>query len=818
MESISEVSEEKEPVEDGKPSLTYWKSQLAAYDEAARSWKKDVDAAFDEYLNKDGRGRAGETKKGSTHFPLFWSCVRTIQPAFYSRTPVIVTEKAFKELRDNIARLGAICLERLGKYATKTSGFDRTMSIAVTHFIMAEKASVRAIFESDVTESRTTYERRDETVEGPNYQIMNQTALYAPNGERYEGEYEEDEEGNAFSVDYDIKHLACVTEPLHYRDYRHNANARYDAEIDWMSFDTQVTRTEVERMFGKETAEKLTYSPAGSGQDGESSKPIKGQPALFATITEIWDRKKRKVYYLSPGCNEWLINVANPEGEDPYKLKDFFPCPPFVLGTHGPDDMFTAPAYVQLKDFIEQVHGAFDRVRRLILALKKAGVFDSSKPELAELNAIASEGQFIGVADLESLLGPNGTLEKLIHFFPTDKIAQGVNELKTAMMEFEQKLYDLWGIPDIYRGITDPNETLGAQQLKGKHMSVRFSVLQREIQRLARDLIEIMCDLYLAKCPDFKLAEIMGVKYMTPEEQQLFPEVLAFLKSDSERCLRLEIETDSTITQNLNADIEQKQFLGKTMLDGLSAVATASQQDPTYGLAAMKVLGVVMKSLQQGKLMEEDMDQLFDAMSQRLQAQAQQPPPPNPEVMKAQAHAQALQMKMQADIALEQQKAQAQIAVEQRQTEADIVREDRRAQAKIAADQALTQAKAELERFKAQIQMAADQQKAQLDAELQMRKLAMDQQLQEQQAKLNLMSTALEASLKKAEEQRALKETQQGAKEAYTQAPPQSPPVIHVHTGDGGKPKGRKMRIKHDDGTSSEIEEVFTPIGDEAVK
>lgn len=787
MENISDTdldTAQKEPEEKGKPSLTYWRSQLEAYDNAAKPWISDVDDAFDEYLNKGGRSKVGESTKSRTHFPLFWSCVRTIQPAFYSRTPVVVTEKAFKEMSDPVARLAAVMYERLGKYGVKTSGFDRAMGLMVTHFIMSEKASVRVVFDADVTETQVPSQGNDG-------QMMVQ-------------------------AEPSINYLTCDTEPWHYKDAKHTPNARHWGEVDWLSFDTLLTRQEVAKAFGDDAAGMLTYGPIGQAKDKER-KEIKGLPSHFATVTEIWDRKKRRVYYLSPSHNDWLSHVNNPDGEDPYKLKEFFPCAPFMLGTHGPDDMFTVPAYVQLRDFIEQVHGAFDRVRRLILALKKVGVFDASKPELAELNAIAAEGQFIGLPDLEALLGPQGSLDKLIHFFPTDKIAQGVNELKTSMLDLEQKLYDLWGIPDIYRGISDPNETLGAQQLKGKHMSVRFSVLQREVQRLARDTLEIICDLYLAKCPDFRLAEIMGFQYMPPDEQQIFPMALQLLKSDHERCIRLEIETDSTITQNMNADIEQKNYLAKTLFEGLGALKDVN---PAFMPVAAKAVELSVKALQQGKMLEDDLEQSITAMMEA--AKNPPPPPPDPAMMKAQADIQAAQQKAQLDAQLAQQKmqnemqmqvqkSQAQITVEERQTMADIAREDRKVQAKIASDQAMTQAKMELAMFQAQMAASADSQKEQMKQQADIQKALLDQQAAEHQSKLDMILAMFQAKIDAVLAEKTANETQGATKEGKSQG--SSMPAIHIHGQGDGKPKRRRLKItQNEDGSAADIEEILEDI------
>lgn len=679
MESISNETvdaAEKEPEDKGKPSLHYWRSQLDAYDNAADPWIKDVDAAFDEYLNEQGR-RASGNKQVSTHLPLFWSCVRTIQPALYSRTPVIITEKSFKEMQDPVARLAAVMIERLGKYLVKTSGFDRTMALSITHFIMSEKITNRVIFDSDISEVQVPYE--------DGYQMMSRT-------------------------EYDINHIGCQTETWHYKDARHTPNARHWGEVDWMSFDTLLTRTEVEEKFG-EVANELTYTPMGNSKDKDRSKEVKGLPSHFATITEIWDLKKRRVYYLSPGYSEWLTHQDNPKGEDPYKLKDFFPCAPFMLGTFGSDDLFTRPAYVQLVDLIEQVHGAFDRLRRQILALKKAGIFDASKPELAELNAIASEGQFIGVPDLEALLGPQGSLDKLIHFFPTDKIAQGVNELKQVIQDFKQEFWDLWGIPDIYRGITDPNETLGAQQLKGKHMSVRFSVLQREVQRLARDTIEIMCDLYLQKCPEVKLAEIMGYKFMNQQtEAPLFVQALQLLKDDTDRCVRLEIETDSTITQNMNSDIEQKNYMAKTMFEGIGALKDVP---PAFMPVAAKAVELTVMALREGKHVEDDLRQAMDAMQQA----ANQPPPPPPQdpaLQVEQMRQQGKQMELQAQA--QEHQAELQLKFQELQLKAQEVQvEMQLAREKLQVEMQKIAQDGQIEGMKSQLDMAVKASEQQLD-------------------------------------------------------------------------------------------------------
>ena len=54
-----------------------------------------------------------------------------------------------------------------------------------------------------------------------------------------------------------------------------------------------------------------------------------------------------------------------------------------------------------------------------------------------------------------------------------------------------EDIYQIMGMSDIMRGATDPNETLGAQQLKTQYGSTRIRDKQQEMVRLARDLVEI---------------------------------------------------------------------------------------------------------------------------------------------------------------------------------------------------------------------------------------------------------------------------------------------------------------------------------------
>jgi hypothetical protein len=60
----------------------------------------------------------------------------------------------------------------------------------------------------------------------------------------------------------------------------------------------------------------------------------------------------------------------------------------------------------------------------------------------------------------------NGGLEKAIWWMPIEQLAAVLQQLYLARDQAKATIYEITGISDILRGATNPNETLGAQQLK----------------------------------------------------------------------------------------------------------------------------------------------------------------------------------------------------------------------------------------------------------------------------------------------------------------------------------------------------------------
>jgi hypothetical protein len=75
----------------------------------------------------------------------------------------------------------------------------------------------------------------------------------------------------------------------------------------------------------------------------------------------------------------------------------------------------------------------------------------------------------------------------MIQWLPVQQIAETLVQLYNARDRVKAALYEITGIGDIMRGMTNPQETLGAQELKANFATRRIVPQQKELARFARD-------------------------------------------------------------------------------------------------------------------------------------------------------------------------------------------------------------------------------------------------------------------------------------------------------------------------------------------
>ena len=210
-----------------------------------------------------------------------------------------------------------------------------------------------------------------------------------------------------------------------------------------------------------------------------------------------------------------------------------------------------------------------------------------------------------------------------------------------------------------------------------------------------------------------------GVASMGEDEQMAADQALEMLRNDYVRKFRIDIETDSTVATNDQADrrdfSEYVEVVGQFIQNALPVV----EQVPSFGPVVGEILMSLSRKHRAGRSLEDSLKRAIDqAMEQQPQGQPGQEQP-DPEQIKQQLTAQIDMQKMQ----LEQGKLQAKVM--EIQTRAQ--QSERETQAKLAMHAQEIQTKqqqtaAEMQRHTDQ--MIADALAAQKDRQLKAAEIA----------------------------------------------------------------------------------------------
>lgn len=231
-----------------------------------------------------------------------------------------------------------------------------------------------------------------------------------------------------------------------------------------------------------------------------------------AAVWEIWTKYPLKGrIYVAEDHKEILC--ADP---DPYRLKHFFPCPRPLLanGDEGWQEPLTD--YSRYEDQAKELDQICARIFVLTAVLRRRGIHDKQFKELADL-AEADDNVSLAVdnwADLQQ----RGGLNKVVEWEDLAPTIGVLVELHKQRRELIELIYELSGISDLARGMTDPRETLGAQQLKMSFGAGRFKRRETESRRFAAEGYQIKGEVIAEHFPREQLQEMSGIPLPTQRE------------------------------------------------------------------------------------------------------------------------------------------------------------------------------------------------------------------------------------------------------------------------------------------------------------
>lgn len=612
-----------------KLKVNYWRNQIKTYEREFEKWEKRCEKICKRYRDD---GRTEERTDESAKFNILWSNVQTLSAATFAKLPKPDVARRFRD-NDPVGRVAGLILER-------------GLEFEIQHY-----PDYRATLDGNVLDrflgARGTAWVRYE----PHFRAAEQ-GLPTDGDQITEDVDEPDEE-----LDYECAPVDYI-DP---EDFGHTVARRWESvSAVWRK--VYLTRDAAVDRFGEKDGKAipLDAKPMGKGKDlGGDEQDSR------ALVYEIWDKEEKVAIWLSLSLNKILD-----EKPDPLGLEEFFPCPKPLYGTVTNKTLIPVPDFVFYQDQANELDIITDRIDGLVKALKVRGVYDATETALGRLFTEGNNNDLIPVKNWAAFAEKQG-LKGSLDLVDIEPFARALKEAYLAFAQVKAQIDELTSIADIIRGQTDPNETLGAQELKANYASLGLKKKQESIALYATALLQLKAQIMCGKFAPATLQKIAAVEQLSPADQQRIPQAMQLLLGDRAtnpeaestnpmRAFRIEVEADSLVMLDENAEKQSRvEFLGavgKFMADASKAAEGAPQLVPLL----MELLKFGVTGFRVGKTVEGTIDQAMEQL--KAQAAAPKPPVQDPEMMKVQAQQQSDAARLQHEQAAEQAKSQREVA------------------------------------------------------------------------------------------------------------------------------------------------------------
>jgi hypothetical protein len=674
-------------------TVSFWLDQIDAYDSKFSSWEKRSKKIIKRY--KDDRAN-----KGGSRFNILWSNIQTLRPALYASPPKPNIDRRFQD-DDDLGRYAALVLERSVSYFVNKATFNDVMTQATLDRLLPGRG--------------TTWIRYAPTFK--QVQITEDAESGTDNNEPTEELYGED----------------VIPDYVHWQEFGHTW-ARTWQEVRGVWRKVYLGRAECIKRFGEKVGKQIPLDAKPIGKEESTTTEISNK----ATIYEIWDKSTREAIWIHRNMPDELDRVKDPLG-----LEGFFPCPKPVYATLTNDDLIPTPDFYLYQDQANELDELTARISMITKAIKVAGVYDGDAQGVDRLLTEGVENKLIPVSQW-AVFAEKGGLQGVFSLLPMQEIVGTLNSLYEARESVKQIIYEITGISDIIRGATNASETATAQQIKGQYATLRLDDSQKDIARFAADMVRIMTEIIAEHFSMDTIKQLSGIKLLTNQEkqqilaqqqqaeimaqqaqatgQQLPPpppipedvaelmempsweDVEGLIRNNAARCFRIDIETNSTIKTDQEAEKAARvEFL--TAAGGFMQQAITMPPDIQPLAMEMLMFGV------RGFKVSRELETSFETAMAKIKKQLEQPPaapPEDPAIAQSQADSQAKMAEVQQTGQIEMAKLQANTQIEQAKIQANAQKEQ--------GVQAI-----EFERLN------FDKQQAAIDNEIEARKLALEE-------------------------------------------------------------------------------------------
>jgi hypothetical protein len=440
-------------------SAKAWLNLLQESEDAFDDWHARCDNIDKQYANLARLADMHRDKE----FQMFWSNAEVIKPSIYAKPPQPVVTPKFKDRRP-VYQAASELAERCAVVSFDLAEIDELMKLVRDDLALIDRGVAWCRYESGKGGSYYNHEK----------------------------------------VCIDFKNR---------RDFLHSVSRNW-REVTWVAAASYLTRAEARKRFYRTS--KTEYQNAEYKVDRDAKEIGGADRRERAKFWEIWDKGSRRVVWVAQGC-ELILDEDDPHLD----LRAFFPCPKPAYGTVQRGSLVPVPDVLQYRDQLEELNLLTGRIHALSDALEAKGFYPSGGAEIADAvqAAIQHKTSHRMLVPISNWAAFGGSKEVII-WLPIDMIATTIQALVLLRKQIIEDIYQIMGISDIMRGATDPNETLGAQQLKTQNGSTRIRDKQQELVRLARDLVEITLEIITEQFDPVTMIEMSQTQLPTQQMQQ----------------------------------------------------------------------------------------------------------------------------------------------------------------------------------------------------------------------------------------------------------------------------------------------------------
>lgn len=611
---------------------------------------------------------AGDRKKDSKHsdFNVFYANTEIKSSALYARTPAPDIKRRFNDANDQIARVGAVALQRNIMYELECEGFDAKLK--------------QMLWDRLVPGIGIGWARLDQEEGEHDYETIGH-----------------DEVGNEIQQPIEGSHIKYQLADIDYVAWDDFlwASCRNWSDCRWVGRRVPMSKPALKARFaGKvddSVIDSLSFSLPSATTPVGAKDTLRPKNATQATVDvhELWDKERGLIFWIAESCS-LPLDVQKDTNEFP----GFFPTPLPPMCRTTTSSTTPISDFSLVRDLYNELNSLNNRCSKLVRALQLKFVYDAQNPELKALFTTVGELEGVGVKDWSVQVSEKGGIRGSIEFVPLQEIADAYMKLVQARDMVKAQIYEIEGISDFLRGIQQPYVTGTAAQATNAQGSTRLSVMQMEvadyIQRLLRLKAHLICKFY-------KPETIMQRAGSMPDaDMQFVPQALQLLKDEQLRHFRLEVSVDSIQQQNWNQDKADKNELAHSVTALLQQILPASQTMPQILPAGISLIKFMVSGYKGAKEFEGTLDAMLQQLTSAVAGKAQMPPKPTPEMMKAQTAQMQIQATAQANEQTNQtnlQIAQMQAQIKAQKLQIDALNAQTKAkvaEASIARDQAHT--------------------------------------------------------------------------------------------------------------------------------